>query len=255
MSPTKPDRDRVRQDMLRAKSRACASFSLTSRGLLTGSSSWQVQILNTIVMFYSEWVKMCKDFTLNSGDKETCYCIRTTHRLTLPFSPEDFWPKITWRSSSPPPPYSPNHSPDHASVSRPVDTLEVMDAALGKVHTGGRGLPQRCQWLLVRKSVFDLMTAPVPEIMDSCVTHIYEHKRNIKHCHSWYDYMLPSLTWESYCLQGYQCFGEAYSFHFDEYLYIQTQIQSRRTKPDQVNYIIFHLQGQPLWCSGQNPCL
>jgi hypothetical protein len=33
-------------------------------------------------------------------DKRTGCCIMTTHSLTLPFSPRNFWPKTTWLSSS-----------------------------------------------------------------------------------------------------------------------------------------------------------
>jgi hypothetical protein len=40
-------------------------------------------------------MKMCEDFTLNSGDKRTGRRIMTTHRLTLPFSSGNFLPKTT----------------------------------------------------------------------------------------------------------------------------------------------------------------
>jgi hypothetical protein len=36
--------------------------------------------------FYGDYVKMCKDFAPNSGDKKTGCCIRSTHCLTFPFS-------------------------------------------------------------------------------------------------------------------------------------------------------------------------
>jgi hypothetical protein len=43
------------------------------------SSSWQA------VKYYGHWVKMCKDFAPNFGDKRTGFCIMTVHRLTLSF--------------------------------------------------------------------------------------------------------------------------------------------------------------------------
>jgi hypothetical protein len=79
----------------RAKSRSCSSFPLSSRGLFTRNSSWQVKqpIPHTAVTF--GWVKMCEDFVPNSGDKRTGCCLMTTHHITLPFSPGNFWPNIT----------------------------------------------------------------------------------------------------------------------------------------------------------------
>jgi hypothetical protein len=64
--------DRKRRDRWRAKSRACSSFSLTSRGLFIKNSSWQAEQSSphTTVMFYSDCVKMCEDFALNFGDKK-----------------------------------------------------------------------------------------------------------------------------------------------------------------------------------------
>jgi hypothetical protein len=44
---------------------------------------------------HHDWVKMCQDFALHSGDKRTGCCITTTHRLTLPFSPGNCLLKTT----------------------------------------------------------------------------------------------------------------------------------------------------------------
>jgi hypothetical protein len=38
-------------------------------------------------------VKMCEDFAPNFSYERTGCCITTTHRLTLPFSQGNFWPK------------------------------------------------------------------------------------------------------------------------------------------------------------------
>jgi hypothetical protein len=94
-------RDRKRRDRRRAKSRACSSFSLTSNGLFTNNSSWHTKqsVPNTSVMFYGDCVKMWENLVPNYGDKRTDCCIMTTHRLTLSFSPGNFWPKTTWLSS------------------------------------------------------------------------------------------------------------------------------------------------------------
>jgi hypothetical protein len=43
------------------------------------------------VTFYGHYVKMCEDFVLNFGDKRTGCYITTTHCLTLPFSPGNFF--------------------------------------------------------------------------------------------------------------------------------------------------------------------
>jgi hypothetical protein len=45
------------------------------------------------VTFYGGCVKISKDFAPNFGDKRTSYCINTTHHLTLPITPGNFWPK------------------------------------------------------------------------------------------------------------------------------------------------------------------
>jgi hypothetical protein len=89
-------------DMWRAKSRAC-SFSLTSRGLLTKNSSWQVKQLipHTTVTFYGDCVKMWDDFAPNFGDKRTGCNITTKHRITLPFSPGNFLTKMQHECTPP----------------------------------------------------------------------------------------------------------------------------------------------------------
>jgi hypothetical protein len=58
-------------------------------------------IPHTTVTFYCNCLKMYKDFTPNFGDKRTgCFITTTHHRLSLPFSPGNFLPKIT-RLSTP----------------------------------------------------------------------------------------------------------------------------------------------------------
>jgi hypothetical protein len=56
------------------------------------------------ITFYGYCVKMCEDFAPNTGFKRTGCYITTTHHLTLPFSPGNFWPYTTWR----PPPTLPS---------------------------------------------------------------------------------------------------------------------------------------------------
>jgi hypothetical protein len=81
----------------RAKSRACLSFSFTSRGMFIKNSSWQAEqsIPHTIVTFYGDCMKMCEDFTLKFGNKRTACCITTTHHPTLTFSMGNL-PKTKW---------------------------------------------------------------------------------------------------------------------------------------------------------------
>jgi hypothetical protein len=43
-----------------------------------------------ISAYYFDCMKMCEDFTLNSGDKRTGCCIMTMRHFTLPFSPGNF---------------------------------------------------------------------------------------------------------------------------------------------------------------------
>jgi hypothetical protein len=70
-------------------------------GIVHKNLSWKAKqsIPHTTVTFYGECVKMREDFASNFGDKRTGCCITTTHRLTIPFSPGNFWPKTTWLSS------------------------------------------------------------------------------------------------------------------------------------------------------------
>jgi hypothetical protein len=80
-------RDRKMWDTGRAKSRACSSSSLTSRGLFTKNSSWHTKQSNphTTVMFYGDCEEACEDFTPNFGDRWNGCCITTAHRLTISF--------------------------------------------------------------------------------------------------------------------------------------------------------------------------
>jgi hypothetical protein len=94
---------RERRDKWKVKPRALSSFSMTSRGwLFRNNSSWQAKqsTLHTAVTFYGDCLKMLEDFAPNFGDKRTGCCITTTHCLTLPFPPRNFWPNATWLSSS-----------------------------------------------------------------------------------------------------------------------------------------------------------
>jgi hypothetical protein len=91
-----------RRDRWRAKTRAWSSFSLTLSWLFTKNSSKQAKqsISYTTVMFYGDCMKICEDLAPNCGCERTGCCITTTHSLTFPFSPGNFWPKTTWLLSS-----------------------------------------------------------------------------------------------------------------------------------------------------------
>jgi hypothetical protein len=64
------------------------------------NSSWlsEQSILRATKMLYGNYVKMCKDFTMDSGDKRNGCCIMTTRHLTLLFSPGNFYnpPRSTY---------------------------------------------------------------------------------------------------------------------------------------------------------------
>jgi hypothetical protein len=66
-------------DRWRAMSRVHSSFSLTSRGLFTKNLSWQDKqsIPHTAVTFFSDCMKMCKEFAPNFGNKRIGRCITT----------------------------------------------------------------------------------------------------------------------------------------------------------------------------------
>jgi hypothetical protein len=55
----------------------------------------QTPIPHTTVTFYGDCVKICEELDPNFDDKRTG-CFNTTHRLTLPFSLGNLWPKTTW---------------------------------------------------------------------------------------------------------------------------------------------------------------
>jgi hypothetical protein len=61
--------------------------------LFTKNSCWQAEqpFPLTTLMFYGDCVKMCEDFAPKFGDKRTACCITTTYRLTLNFSPGNFF--------------------------------------------------------------------------------------------------------------------------------------------------------------------
>jgi hypothetical protein len=85
-------RDKKGEIIEEKKSRACSSFSLTSKRLFTKNSSRQARQLISLVTAtsYGDCFKMCEDFNQNFGDKTTGCCITTTHCLTLSFSPGNF---------------------------------------------------------------------------------------------------------------------------------------------------------------------
>jgi hypothetical protein len=141
-------------------------------------------------MFYGNCVKMCEDFALNFGDKRTDCCIITTHCLILPFSPGNSWQKATWLSSPTHPtcltwPHASFHrfpdltqfdtlkrsrqnrrrcwTPSHDTTSRMHLKMTEM---LAMACVCGRALFRGWCWPLGPKLVFDLMAAPVLEIMD-----------------------------------------------------------------------------------------
>jgi hypothetical protein len=93
-------RDQRRWDRRRVKSRACLSFSLTSRGLFTKNSSWQAKqsVLHTTVTLYGYCMKMYKDFSQILAIKELAVATRQ-HSDSLPFSPGNLSPKTIWLSS------------------------------------------------------------------------------------------------------------------------------------------------------------
>jgi hypothetical protein len=80
-----------------------------SRGLLTKNSSWQAEqsVLHTNVMSDGD----CANF----GDKRTDCCVTTTHRLTLPFTPGNFF-FYQKHYCRPHPPYSHDFAPCEFSL-------------------------------------------------------------------------------------------------------------------------------------------
>jgi hypothetical protein len=157
--------------------------------LFTKNSFWRIKqsIPHTTEMIHGEYVKMCKDFAPNFDDITTDCCIMTTHRFALPFSPENFWPKIT-RLSSPyillssvsavddkteMPPFRHNwvgrgrigDGAEHTE--HDFQDAFKMTEAMGTMRTCRRGLFRRWWWSVGPKLVFDQMEEPVPEIMNS----------------------------------------------------------------------------------------
>jgi hypothetical protein len=57
--------------------------------LKNSSCQAKQSILYITVMFYSDCMKMCKDFAPNIGNKRTGYCITTMCHLTI-FLPGNF---------------------------------------------------------------------------------------------------------------------------------------------------------------------
>jgi hypothetical protein len=71
-------RNRKRWNKWRTKSIACSSFSLTPRGLFTKKHSWQAKqsFPHTTLMFYGDWVPMCKESPQTLGTKELAVASR-----------------------------------------------------------------------------------------------------------------------------------------------------------------------------------
>jgi hypothetical protein len=82
---------------VKSKVKSMLSILFDVKGIVCKELSWQAKhlISNTAVMFYCVCIEMCKDFTLNFGNKRTGCCITTMHHFTLPFSPGNFLPKTT----------------------------------------------------------------------------------------------------------------------------------------------------------------
>jgi hypothetical protein len=70
---------------------------------------------------------MCEDFTLNFHDKRTGCCFMTTHRLTLLFSPVNFFFLPKKKMPVPPPPHLFPPTED-TLTGRHFDTNEVIEA-------------------------------------------------------------------------------------------------------------------------------
>jgi hypothetical protein len=123
----------MKERQVKGKSRACGSFSLTKgdkyklwrlvpkrtdkRRLFTKNSSWQPKqpTVHTTVTFYGDYIKMCEDFPLNTGDKRTERCIMTMHHLTINFYYEIFYQNNM--AVIPHPTYSPALTPCDFPVS------------------------------------------------------------------------------------------------------------------------------------------
>jgi hypothetical protein len=58
--------------------------------------------LHTIVTFYGDCLKICEDFAPNFGDKSAGCCIKTTHRIALPFLPGLFFNQKQYGFLTPP---------------------------------------------------------------------------------------------------------------------------------------------------------
>jgi hypothetical protein len=68
---------------------------LNSKGIVHKEFVLAGQTVNSAYYcdFYGDCVKMCGTLRSKFGDKRTGYCITTTHRLTYPLPPGNFWPK------------------------------------------------------------------------------------------------------------------------------------------------------------------
>jgi hypothetical protein len=71
-------------------------------------------------------MKMCEDFALNCGDKRIGCCITTTHFVTLPFSPGNFFTKNNMTVVT----HQPYFSLFPQLKGRRFETIEVTEAKL-----------------------------------------------------------------------------------------------------------------------------
>jgi hypothetical protein len=144
-----------------------------------------------LLKLFGDCVKMCEDFATDFGDKGNGRCITTTHRLTLPLPPQNFFTKI---DCHPPPTLLFFVSRFKIKLKgRHFDTTEEIEAESqvvlnttsrthlkderisGKRTTSGVMVASR------PKVTFDQMSAAVLKIMDGCLYVINGMFRNIKH--------------------------------------------------------------------------
>jgi hypothetical protein len=86
-------------------------------------------IAHTAVTFYGDYMKMCKDFAANFGDKRTGRCVTTTDPHTSFFTRESFT-KINMAVVLHPPYFSPFPRLKLKLKGHHFDTIEVIDAEL-----------------------------------------------------------------------------------------------------------------------------
>jgi hypothetical protein len=83
-------------------------------------------------------VKKCEDFAPNFGDKRTGHCNTATHRLTLPFLPENYCQKQ--HDCRPPPTLLFLNTLTEHDFQDAFKKRKEKAEVLGTLHTHGRGL-------------------------------------------------------------------------------------------------------------------